>query len=319
MRSSVTLFAASTASHQSEPRSPAADGGCQSTRLIGTPWAPSAAAKSSGPTTTAPSGFFRRSASGDIAALGDRPRCLGGDPIARAHYGAELSQLFLLALEALRILVRTDHVGDDRQVAAATTRPRLAESGPKGSGRVRMGAVTKDHVEQEHRGARVVTRRDDCGVPLAWIDDRVRPSSRVRLGTEVDEAMRQRAAGEAPGLIAEGAAGEEAEDRPAGTGGPSPRSFELADRSAGEPDGGGCRLLECRRGLHTAGGRAFVAEQTRHDRLPSLDRRPENRIGGRRRGRLRYDQQHPGPGVSAQSGDRLQGGEPPDRGMEIPS
>src|SRR5215475_13235942 len=105
MRSSVALFAASTASHQSEPRSPAAAGGCQSTRLTGTLWALSAAAKSSGPMTTAPSGLRRSSASGDIAAFGNCSSRLGSDSIARAHDRAELSQLLLLAVEALRILV----------------------------------------------------------------------------------------------------------------------------------------------------------------------------------------------------------------------
>src|SRR5262247_3435374 len=211
MRSSVTLFAASTASHQSEARSPAADGGCQSTRLTGTPWAPSAEAKSSGPATTAPSGFFRSSASGDIAALGDRASRLGRDPITRAHDGAELSQLLLLALEALRILVGADHVGNDRQVAAAAPRPRLAERRAESSGRIRVGAVAEDEVEQQHRGAAVVTRRDDRGVSQARVDDRVRPPARVLLGAEVDEAMRGRVAGEAPGLVAQGSTGEEAE------------------------------------------------------------------------------------------------------------
>src|SRR5262245_19896991 len=141
MRPRATSFAASTTSPQSEARLPAADGGCQSTRLTGTPWAPSAEAKSSGPATTAPSGFFRSSASDDIAALGDRAGRLGRDPVARAHDGAELSQLLLLALETLRIVVGADHVGNDRQVAAAAPRPRLAERRAEGSGRIRMGAV----------------------------------------------------------------------------------------------------------------------------------------------------------------------------------
>src|SRR5215470_1106164 len=319
MRSSVALFAPSTASHQSEPRSPTTDGGCQSTRPTGTPWAPSAEANSSGPTTTAPSGLRRRSASDDIASLGDRARRLGGDTIARAHDGTELSQLLFLALEALWILVGADHVGDDRQVAAAAPYPRLGERRAEGSGRVRVGAVAEDEVEQQHRGARVVTRRDDRGISLTRVDDRVRSPPRVLLAAEVDETMRRRAADEAPSLVAEGSAGEEAEDRPPGAGGRRPRPLELAEGSRDEADGGARRLLERLRRVNPLRGRALVAEQTRHDRLTRLDGRPQDRIGDSWRGRLRYDQEHPGPGVGAQSGDRLERGEPADAGVEIPS
>src|SRR5215475_5756466 len=241
-----TRWAASPSSDQSDPRSAAPDGGCQSTRRTGTPWAPSAEAKSSGPTTTAPRGARRSSASDDIAPLSDRARGLGGDPIARAHDGAELRELLLLPLEALRVLVCPDDVRDDRQVAPAATRAGLGERRTQRTGGIRMSAVAEHEIEQQHGRARIVPGGDDGGVPLAGIDDRMGPPARELLGAEIDEPVRRRIDDEAPRFVTEGPAGEEADNRAAAAGGRPPRPVEGAHAAGGQLHRGGRALLERR-------------------------------------------------------------------------
>src|SRR5215470_2114764 len=169
MRSSVTRFASSTASHQSEARSVDTDGGRQSTRRTGTPWATRADAKRSGPTTTAPSGSRSSAASDGIASLGDRARREGGDPVARAHDGAGLAELLLLALETLGVVVGTHHVDDDRQLAPAAPSAPLGERRTQGAGRVGVGAIPEHEVQQQHGGVGVLAEGDDRGVPETWI------------------------------------------------------------------------------------------------------------------------------------------------------
>src|SRR5438128_1965941 len=242
-RSRATRLAASTVSHQSEASASAAGGGRQSTRRTGTPWATSAAAKSSGPTTTAPSGSRRKLVSGGIASFGDRPRGLGGDPVARAHDRAELAEALLLPLEALRVLVGADDVGDHRQLEPTASRARLGERRPEGAGRVRVRTVAEHEIEQQHGHPRLVRRADDRGVAQHGVGDggrrRLRDDeqdSRVDVGGERADCLERREAADGSVEIASARA-DRVRDAGTETMNEARHLLETGSRGADDTDG----------------------------------------------------------------------------------
>src|SRR5258705_6168208 len=265
-RSSATRFAASTSSHQSDASPSAPSGGRQSIRRTGTPWATSADAKSSGPTTTASGGAWSRSRSAGMTRLGERSGRLGSDPVARAHDRAQIAQPLLLLVEALRILVGPDDVSDQGQAPAAAPRPRLVERRAERAGRIGMRAVAENQVEQNHRNTRIVARLDERRMASPGVDDRMRPSPRVLLGAEIGKAV-PRPRDDAPRLVAQGAARVEAANR---AGRAARRCRQLGDRgdfAPGETDRPDGCLFQRGRRPHAVRRLPRVAEQTGHDRL----------------------------------------------------
>jgi hypothetical protein len=115
--------------------------------------------------------------------------------------------------------------------------------------------------------------------------------------------MRRRVAGEAPSLVAERAAREEAANRAADAGRGHARPLEIATAASGELHRGGRGLLQGRRGVHAPGRGTVVSQQTGHDRLSRLDGRSEHGVGDGRRRRLGDDEQDPRLGVVAQGRD----------------
>src|SRR5215470_2997986 len=149
-RRSASRFAASTSSRQSVARV-SAPGGRQSTRLTSTPRAVSASAKRSTPVFTTLSSAPNNPPSAATAASREIASELGGQAVRRADVDARAPERLLLLGESLRILVGADHVRDDLDRPAPTpgARPGLADGGGERAGRVRMGAVAEDHVDQD--------------------------------------------------------------------------------------------------------------------------------------------------------------------------
>src|SRR5262245_4286680 len=166
-RSTATRFAESTSSRQSDASASAPSGGRQSTRDTGTLCAASADAKSSGPTTTAPGASSSNARLTPMTALREHSSGLGRDPVARAHDRAQTVKRLLLLFEALGILVGADHVGYNHRGPAPTARPRLVERWAQRAGRIGMGAVAEDQVDENHRDVRIFSCLYERGVAAA--------------------------------------------------------------------------------------------------------------------------------------------------------
>src|SRR5262245_4045702 len=213
----ASRLARSTSSRQSAARASTA-GGRQSTRLTGTPRARSASAKRSTPALTARSSAPNSPLSAATAASGEVASELGGQAVGGADMNARAPEPRLLIGEPLGILVGADHVRDDLERPAATARAgaRGIDGGGDRPRRVGMRAVAEDHVEQHDADAAIAACAGNGRAPEARVDDRMRAAPRVLRLAEVDEPLR-RVADDGPGLLAERAAREEAEDAPCST------------------------------------------------------------------------------------------------------
>src|SRR5262245_9810111 len=315
-RSIATRFAASTSSRQSDASASAPSGGRQSTRRTGTLCAASAEAKSSGPTTTAPGGSSSKPRSAAMAALRERPRRLGGDPVAPAHDRAQTPERLLLLFEALRILVGPDDVRYDRHGPAVAARPRFVERWAQRAGRIGMGAITEDQIDENHRNVRIVSRLYERGVAAAGVDDRMGPSPRELLGAEIGESV-PRPADDAPRLVAQGTTRIKAAHRAAGAARDRLWRSDRSGFATGDADCDHRRLFQRARSPDAIRRLPAVAEQAGHDRPACRDRGIERRGCHLRRRGLGDEQDHLRGGVSRQGLDRLQCGDAADLGVEV--
>src|SRR5262245_60223538 len=186
----ASRLARSTSSRQSAARA-SATGGRQSTRLTGTPRAVSASAKRSTPALTTRSSAPNSPLSAATAAPREIAGELGRQAVRRADVHARPPELPFLIGKPLGILIGANYVRDDldRPAGAPSTCPGLPDGSGQRTGRVRMGTIAEDQVDQHHSDGPVTAGARDRRAPEARVDDGMRASPRVLRLTEVNELV----------------------------------------------------------------------------------------------------------------------------------
>ena len=251
--------------------------------------------------------------------------------VGQEHGGAGIGEDCRAPVAALRVTLGRGQRDDHREVAARRGRGRTSSPDRVGElrGRVRVGTVTEDEVEQQHAARGVAGLDGEAPEPQRRVDHRVRPPAGQRVVAEVDDdvagvaqvgTQRQLRPERGVGTdVAEGLAGDDHRLVGQGPAAEEPAQRAPADLVARRPGPLRPGPLRPPDQLSDCGGQI---RSTRPERRP-VDRRAEpggihlevgEHLGG---GRLGHDDDALGGGVGGERRERLARGATAHRGGEV--